>query len=86
MADSKNHLKSVIEQSLSVLNQNEGAAREEISRRSSLPVYIHAGNREKVAVASASSALAALWNISAPSRPRRPPSKGFMQLKLTNGA
>jgi hypothetical protein len=86
MADSKDHLKSVVEQSLAILNQNKDAARTDASRRRSLPVYVNAANLQKVAVVSASNALASLWKISAPGRAERPPRKVFLQLKLTNGA
>ncbi len=86
MADSKDHLRSVVEESLSILNQNEDAAKTETSRRRSLPVYVDAANLQKIAVISASNALASLWNISATRRAGRPPRKVFLQLKLTNGA
>ncbi|HTA23273.1 MAG TPA: hypothetical protein VK763_07040 [Terriglobales bacterium] len=86
MADSKDHLKSVVEQSLAILNQSKNEARTETSRRRSLPVYVDAANLQKVAVVSASNALASLWKISAHGRADRPPRKAFLQLKLTNGA
>ena len=87
MADTKDHLKSVVEQSLAVLNQNnKEAGRTDSSHRRSLPLHVDTANLQKVAVVSASKALAALWKISAPSRARKPPSKLFLQLKVTNGA
>jgi hypothetical protein len=86
MADSKDHLKSVVEQSLAVLNQNKSMATTETSCRRSLPVYVNAANLQKVAMVSASNALAALWKTSAPGHVRRPPRRAFLQLKFTNGA
>jgi hypothetical protein len=86
MADSKDHLKSVVEQSLAVLNQNKSMATTETSPRRSLPVYVNAANLQKVAMVSASNALAALWKTSAPGQVRRPPKRAFLQLKFTNGA
>ncbi len=85
MSNSKDHLKSVVEQSLALLDQNKGASTE-ISSRRSLPLYVNAANLQKSAVVSASNALAALWNISKPRYGRRPPSALFLQLKCTNGA
>jgi hypothetical protein len=89
MTDSKDYLKSVVEQSLAILNQDKDdkdAASTETCRRRSLPVYVDAANLQKVAMVSASNALAALWKISTPVRALKPPHKVFLQLKLTNGA
>jgi hypothetical protein len=92
MTDSKDYLKSVVEQSLAILNQDKDdkddkdATSTETCRRRSLPVYVDAANLQKVAMVSASNALAALWKISTPVRALKPPHKVFLQLKLTNGA
>lgn len=85
MSDPNDHLKSVVEQALDLLNRSDAVVTE-VSCRRSLPLYMNAANLQKSAVASASDALTALWNISKPRSARRPPSELFLQLKCTNGA
>ena len=84
-SDSTIQLKKVVEQSLAMLGESNDTPRTEICRRS-LPLYVDAANRQKVALVSAAKALAALWKISDPRPARRPPDGLLLQLKLTNGA
>ncbi len=83
--DSTNQLKKVVEQSLAMLGEGNDAPRTEVCRRS-LPLYVDAANRQKVALLSAAKALASLWKVSKPKLARRPPDGLMLQLKLTNGA
>jgi hypothetical protein len=66
---STQHLKSVVEQSISVLSEARGSNPiPALLRRRSLPIHIDAANLKNIAVDNAAKALAALWNISAPRR------------------
>jgi hypothetical protein len=70
--DSKNRLKSVVEESLAVLCEDKDSARTESqtarSSRRSLPLHIDPANLQQRALVNAAEALAALWKISGPRR------------------
>lgn len=71
--ESTNHLKSVFEQSLAVLQDDNNAAMRKTrpnkpARRDCLPLYIDPANLRKRALEDAAKALAALWRISQPGR------------------
>jgi hypothetical protein len=71
-SNSTNHLKSIFDQSLETLC--EGAdpvkAGSQTRRRSSLPLHVDPINLQKRALDNAAKALASLWKISEPKRPK----------------
>ena len=73
-SNSTNHLKSIFDQSLAVLCDNKdsvrGRSQTEWLRRSSLPLHVDAVNLQKRALDNAAKALATLWKISGPKRPK----------------
>jgi len=73
-SDSTNHLKSIFDQSLAVLCEDKDSVRAwsqtERLRRGSLPLHVDAVNLRKRALDNAAKALATLWKISEPKRPK----------------
>jgi hypothetical protein len=73
-SNSTNHLKSIFDQSLAVLCESKDPAKTGLQteplRRSSLPLHVDAVNVQKRALNSAAKALATLWKISEPKRPK----------------
>jgi hypothetical protein len=75
-AESTHHLKSVFEQSLAVLREDEHKnvvkkTRSPLrARRDFLPLHIDPANLQKRALDDAAKALAALWKISEPAPPQ----------------
>ena len=74
-SDSTNHLKSIFDQSLAVLCEDNDSVRAwshtEWLGRGSLPLHVDAVNLQKRALDNAAKALATLWKISEPTR-RKP--------------
>jgi hypothetical protein len=73
-SDSTNHLKSIFDQSLAVLcegkNTVKTGSQPERLLRSSLPLHVDVVNLQKRALDNAAKALATLWKISKPKRPK----------------
>jgi hypothetical protein len=73
-SNSTNDLKSIFDQSLAVLCEGKDAlktgSQTERLRRRSLPLHADAGNLQKRALDDAAKALATLWKISEPKRPK----------------
>jgi hypothetical protein len=75
--ESTNHLKSVFEQSLAALREDNNAVitktRPNVSVRCNcLPLHVDPANLQKRALDDAAKALAALWKISQPGRCKLP--------------
>ena len=75
--ESTNHLKSVFEQSLAALREDNNAVitktRPNVRvRRNCLPLHVNPANLQKRAPDDAAKALAALWKISQPGRCKLP--------------
>jgi hypothetical protein len=74
--DSTRQLKAIFEQSLDMLSESESTATttelKSRARRAALPLYLDPVNLQKRALDDAAKALATLWNISKPQRPRLP--------------
>ena len=71
-SNSTNHLKSIFDQSLAVLCEDSAKTGSQTKRlrRSSLPLHVDAVNLQKRALDNAAKALASLWKISEPKRPK----------------
>jgi predicted HicB family RNase H-like nuclease len=71
-SNSTNHLKSIFDQSLAVLCEDSAntGSQTKRQRRSSLPLHVDAVNLHKRALDNAAKALASLWKISEPKRPK----------------
>ena len=71
-SNSTNHLKSIFDQSLAVLCEDSAktGSQTERQRRSSLPLHVDAVNLQKRALDNAAKALASLWKITEPKRPK----------------
>jgi hypothetical protein len=71
-SNTTNHLKSIFDQSLAVLCEDSAKTGSQTKgqRRSSLPLHIDAVNLQKRALDNAAKALASLWKISEPKRPK----------------
>ena len=71
-SNSTNHLKSIFDESLAVLCEDNDSVRArpqtEWLRRGSLPLRVDAVNLQKRALDNAAKALATLWKISGPKR------------------
>jgi hypothetical protein len=67
-SDSRNHLKSIFDQSLTALCEGKDSVKTgshpERLRRRSLPLHVDAVNLQKRALDNAAKALATLWKIS----------------------
>ena len=73
-SNSTSHLKSIFDQSLAVLCENNNTVKTgsqaERLLRSSLPLHVDVVNLQKRALDNAAKALATLWKISGPKRPK----------------
>jgi len=71
-SNSTNHLKSIFDQSLAVLCEDSAktGSQTKWQRRSSLPLHVDAVNLQKRALDNAAKALASLWKITEPKRPK----------------
>jgi hypothetical protein len=73
-SDSTNRLKSIFEQSLAVMCEGKDSVKTgsqtERVRQSSIPLHVDAVNLQKRALDNAAKALATLWKISEPKRPK----------------
>ena len=71
-SNSTNHLKSIFDQSLAVLCEDSAktGSQTKRQRRSSLPLHVDAVNLQKRALDNAAKALASLWKITEPKRPK----------------
>ena len=73
-SDSTNQLKSIFDQSLAVLCEGKDTVKTGSQtvwlRRKSLPLHVDAVNLQKRALDNAAKALATLWKISEPKRPK----------------